>query len=81
VSYADGAASRNWRYIGCFLLGMFLSLVTLAVAALWYLSFWDSSTDTYRPVVIADFLIVPGTVIGSGLVLWLYFQKFMRDRT
>ncbi|HEY0623422.1 hypothetical protein [Sphingomonas sp.] len=81
MSYADGVASRNWRYIGCFLLGMVLSLVTLAVAALWYLSFWDSSTGTYRAVVIADFLIVPGTVIGSGLVLWLYFQKFMRDRT
>ena len=79
MSYADGATSRKWRYIGCFLLGMLLSLITLAVAALWYLSFWDSSTDTYRAVVIADFLIVPGTVIGSVLVLWLYFQKFMRD--
>ncbi len=79
MSYADGAASRSWRYIGCFLLGMFLSLVTLIVAASWYLSFWDPSTDTYRAVMIADFLVVPGTVTGSVLILRFYFQKFMRD--
>ena len=79
MSYADGASSRSWGYLGCFLLGVVLSFVTLSVAVLWYLSFWDSSTDTYRAVTIADFLIVPGTIAGSALILRFYFQKFMRD--
>ena len=77
MSYRDRASNHVWPQIGCFLLGSFLLLANLLIFASWCLSFWDPSTDTYRSVTFWDFLVVPGVVSGSFLLMRFYFRKLM----
>jgi hypothetical protein len=77
VSYRDRPSNGSAQHIGCMLLGSVLLLINFFVFATWYFSFWDLSTDTYRPVVFLDFVIVPGTVVGSFLLLRFYLKKFL----
>lgn len=72
----DPYAYGGWQKGAC--LSFLLFIVNLVVFANWYLSFWDLSSDTYRPLVILDFVIVPGTILGSILIIWAC-EKFVRD--
>ena len=79
MSFSDTSTYGNWRYIGCFLLGFLLSIFNLLALAMWYLTIWDVSTDTYRPLTFWDILPL-GIPIVSAAILALCVRWATRNR-
>ena len=79
MSYRDQTSMGNWRHIiGCLLFGA-LIVGNLFFLLTWYLSYWDLSTDTYRPLTMWDFLLVPGVPLISLAIAFAYVRWAIRD--
>ncbi len=79
VSFSDRPGYGTWQKIGCFVLFLVLVFSNLTLLLAWSLSFWDPSTDTYRALTFLDFVLVPGALIISALILRVYWRIFLKD--
>ena len=79
MSYSERRSCHNWRHVvGCLLFGA-LFVGNGFFLLTWYLSYWDMSSDTYRPLTILDFLIVPSVPLASFAVAFAYVRWALRD--
>jgi uncharacterized BrkB/YihY/UPF0761 family membrane protein len=78
VSFSDQPTYGSWKHIGCFLLGVVLLLGNGLFLLSWYFTYYDLSTQTYRPLALLD-LIVPVVIVASAVLLWLYYRFLLRD--
>ena len=81
MSFSDTPSYGDWRHIvGCMLFGA-LFIANVLFLVVWYLSYWDVSTDTYRSLTGLDFILVPGVPLASLALAFAYVRWAMRDRS
>lgn len=79
MSFIDRPSYGSWQHVGCFLLGFVLLIANALFLLSWYLTLWDPSTDTYRPLGAVD-LLVPAVWLASIGLIRLYVRFVMRDK-
>lgn len=79
MSFSEKSSFGGWKNIGCFLLGLLLGIGNTLFLIMWYFTLYDTSTDTYRSLVMLD-LFVPTVLLASAAMLWLYIRFVMRDK-
>ncbi|MFA9201249.1 MAG: hypothetical protein ACEQR8_08710 [Cypionkella sp.] len=79
MSFSTGPTYGSWRHILGFVLAFVLFLANLFILAMWLMSFWDPSTDTYRSIHWLDFVLMPGTFLLTFGIIKLYVRFIVRD--